>query len=388
MNGLRVLAVSHACAASINRAKFLALARRPGLEVTLLVPRRWREGGREFVTESGAQEGLRVRAGEVAFPGRVGGHFYRDGLWRALREARPEVIHLEEEPWSLAAGQVLAAAMFWRPRPALLVFSWENLDQLFSWPLRAVEQAVLGRAEVLIAGGQTARERLLRRGARPGRVEVLHQFGLDPELFRPASAEEAPSVFTVGFAGRFVRDKGVDLMMEALGGLEGEWRALLVGDGPMRAWAQGWAASMGGRAELPGWVGHEEVPALLRRMSVLVLPSRTTPGWAEQFGHVLIEGMSCGAVPVGSSSGEIPHVIGQEGLVFPEGDAAALRAALRRLRDEPSLRERLAGAARARVLREFTWEVLAGRTFALYERALHERALCAQGRREHGGRGR
>ncbi len=118
------------------------------------------------------------------------------------------------------------------------------------------------------------------------------------------------------------------------------------------------------------WVGHGEVPAFLRRMDVLVLPSRTTPGWAEQFGHLLIEAMGCGAVPVGSDSGEIPWVIGDAGLIFPEEDHRALAAALRRLRDEGGLREKLARAGRRRVLDHFSWEVIAEKTQAIYERVL------------------
>ena len=68
-----------------------------------------------------------------------------------------------------------------------------------------------------------------------------------------------------------------------------------------------------------------EVPAVLRALDVLVLPSLTTPSWKEQFGRVLQEAMACAIPVVGSDSGEIPHVIGDAGLVTPEGDAAALR---------------------------------------------------------------
>ncbi len=378
---MRVLVISHACAVPINRGKLAALAARPGLELSVLVPARWRERGQEYATRSGEEDGCRIFSGPIFFRGRVGGHFYRDGLWRALREARPEVVHLEEEPWSLAAGQAMMAARFWRPRPALLVFSWENLDLPFSWPRRAIERAVLQRAEVLIAGGRTARERLLRQGADPARVAVLHQFGLDPGIFHPPAPGERPRAFTVGFAGRLVREKGVDVLLRALGALEGEWRALLVGDGAQRAELEALAASfkIRDRVEFAGWVDQPEVPDYLRRMHVMAFPSRTTPSWAEQFGHPLIEAMSCGTVPVGSDSGEIPHVIGREGLVVPEGDAAALAGALRRLRDEPGLRERLAAAGRERILREFTWEVLAEKTQALYERALAARRAGGRG---------
>ena len=69
-----------------------------------------------------------------------------------------------------------------------------------------------------------------------------------------------------------------------------------------------------------------------------MLASRTRPNWKEQFGRVLVEAMASGVVAVGSDSGEIPHVIGPAGLTFPEGDAAALADALRRLQADPALR--------------------------------------------------
>jgi len=373
---VRVLIVSHACVMPINREKVEALARRPGLEITLLAPRRWRVGNRMYSAGAGGERGYRFVPGEVLFNGRIGAHFYRSGLLRALRESRPEVVHLEQEPWSFAAGQVVAALAPLRPRPALVLFSWENMDLPHPWYYRAIERAVLRRADLLIAGGVTSRARLQRLGADPGRIVRLHQFGLDPGTFRPPAPGERSPVFTVGFAGRLVREKGVDVLVRALGALGGEWRALLVGDGAQRPELEALASSLGirERMEFTGWVDHHGVAPYLRRMHAMVFLSRSTPTWTEQFGRPLIEAMSCGAVPVGSDSGEIPHVVGGEGLIVPEDDAAALTAALRRLRDEPGLRDRLEAVGRARILREFTWETLAERTSVLYERAAAARS--------------
>ena len=66
---------------------------------------------------------------------------------------------------------------------------------------------------------------------------------------------------------------------------------------------------------------QRELPAVMNAIDVLVLPSRTTPSWKEQFGRVLIEAHACGVPTIGSSSGAIPDVIENAGLVFPEGDA-------------------------------------------------------------------
>jgi glycosyltransferase involved in cell wall biosynthesis len=253
-----------------------------------------------------------------------------------------------------------------------VLFSFENLDLNLACHYRAAERFTMKRADILIAAGIGSRDRLLRRGADPARLAMLPQFGLDPDFFRLPSAGESPEKFTVGFIGRLVPEKGVDIFIRALAELDSDWRALIVGDGPRRGEYESLVNSFGltERIEFAGWVGHREIPEFLRRMDVLVLPSRTTPAWSEQFGHVLIEAMSSGVVPVGSDSGEIPNVIGEEGLVFPEGDHKKLGEAIRRLQSEDGFLERLARLGRARVLREFSWEVLAEETHAIYERAL------------------
>jgi glycosyltransferase involved in cell wall biosynthesis len=105
-------------------------------------------------------------------------------------------------------------------------------------------------------------------------------------------------------------------------------------------------------------------------MDALVLPSRTTASWAEQFGHVLIEAMAAGVPVIGSSSGAIPEVIGEAGLVFPEGDAGALRVQLATLFDDPALRKRLVALGRARVDRLYTNERIARAQRDIYRQVL------------------
>src|SRR5262249_34312465 len=102
----------------------------------------------------------------------------------------------------------------------------------------------------------------------------------------------------------------------------------------------------------------------------LALPSFGQPNWVEQFGRVLIEAMACGVPVVGSDSGEIPHVIGDAGLVVPEDDVSALRDALEALAADPARRAEYARRGRARVLERFTQEQVARRVAAVYAEAL------------------
>jgi glycosyltransferase involved in cell wall biosynthesis len=121
---------------------------------------------------------------------------------------------------------------------------------------------------------------------------------------------------------------------------------------------------VGDRLELVGWTN--DVPAELRQLDVLALPSHTTRGWKEQFGRVLIEAMSCGVPVIGSSSGEIPNVIGDAGLIYPEGDVQALAATIQRLAEQPTLYADLARRGRARVLERYTQAALARQYYEVY----------------------
>src|SRR5262249_1025710 len=152
-------------------------------------------------------------------------------------------------------------------------------------------------------------------------IAVLPQLGVDPECYvRSGKATEhvrlglAPPV--VGYIGRVVPEKAVEVLVDAVAALDA--RLLIVGDGSARAGLEarpaGWPR---GKARFVGAVKDTDVPEYLAAMDVLVLPSRTTDTWAEQFGHVLIEAMAAGVPVVGSSSGAIPEVVGDAGVIVP-----------------------------------------------------------------------
>ncbi len=110
-----------------------------------------------------------------------------------------------------------------------------------------------------------------------------------------------------------------------------------------------------------------EMPALYRQIDAFVLPSLTRPNWKEQFGRVLVEAMACGVPVIGSDSGAIPDVIGDAGLIFPEGDAGALAAHLRTVQTDPTLRAHLREKGRARTLAHFTHKQVAAATVEVYQ---------------------
>jgi glycosyltransferase involved in cell wall biosynthesis len=273
-----------------------------------------------------------------------------------------------------------------------LFFTWQNLLRRYPPPFNWFERIVYRSCAVAIAGNAEAREVLVRKGYR-GEIVVLPQFGVDPTIFRPQTESDEEErtqrrekngalkrssaitsqseAFHIGYAGGLLPEKGLDLLLRACAGLEGDWRLTLVGSGEeLEALRK--LASEGGiadRVTLGVRLPSAEMPDFYRSLDLLVLPSRTRPNWKEQFGRVLIEAMASGVPVLGSDSGEIPHVIGSAGVVFPEGDVGALRSQLQRLMQDRAARECLAAAGRERVLAQYTMAEIARQTVAAYTAA-------------------
>ena len=365
---MKVCVVSHAYVTPVNHDKLRALSAIDGIDLTLLVPDAWRTATSVLALPP-MDAPYRVARSPITSNGRIGAYRYRD--LSEIRRGRPDVIHAEVEPWSLAALQVVRAAA----GAPVVLFTWENLEGPRRLASRAVERFVLRKVGHVIAGNQGARARMRRRGVPDARLSVLPQLGIDvvrfangdPARARAAGAPAGGGPPVIGFIGRVVAEKGVDTLVEAVEKLDA--RLLIVGDGAevavLRTRTAGWPA---GKVTFAGAVRDADVPHYLACLDVLVLPSRTTPSWAEQFGHVLIEAMAAGVPVVGSSSGAIPEVIGDAGLVFAEGDVESLRRRLEEILGEHALRARLVAAGRARVERCYTNARVAAEQVAIYRR--------------------
>jgi len=205
-----------------------------------------------------------------------------------------------------------------------------------------------------------------------GPTSVLPQLGVDTDTFKPDDSHAIReglglAGFVAGFVGRFIPQKGLDTLVKAASQVEG-CRLLLVGGGAMQSEIEALADSLDLRDRLVmiNVVPHQDVPRYMNAMDALVLPSRTTPHWKEQFGHVLIEAMACGTPVIGSNSGAIPEVIGSAGLIFPEGDVDALAQHLRRLATHRDESRRLSQDGLARVNALYTHDTIAEQTARIY----------------------
>jgi glycosyltransferase involved in cell wall biosynthesis len=362
---INVLMLSKACLVGTYQTKLEAIAAHDDINLTVMVPPVWQDPAGPVQLERVYTQGYQLLVEPIRFNGQY--HlFYFPTLKKRLAALKPDVVHIDEEPYNLATWLAMRQARAVGAKT--LFFSWQNINRRYPPPFRWMEQQVLGGVDAAIVGNRDAAHVWQVKGYR-GRLAVIPQFGVDPVLFQPPARRDPGRSFTFGVANRrLVPEKGVDLLLRALAQVPGVWRLLVAGEGPERPYLQQLAAQLGiaDRVQFDGAVGSDRMPAFLQELDVLVLPSRTLPNWKEQFGRVLIEAMACEVAVVGSDSGEIPHVIGDAGLVFPEDDEAALAAHLQVLMTSETLRQTLGKKGRERVLAQYTQAQIAAQTVALY----------------------
>lgn len=239
-------------------------------------------------------------------------------------------------------------------------------------PARA--RRALSEAGGVVAVSDFIRDDVARRFAPSALVTIPN--GVDVGAFRPERprAWGGASPLRIAYVGRLLRDKGPHVLIDAVQELRssGVRVDLTVVGSPDFSRAPEHDAdpyvqevrrrvrSLDG-AYLPH-VGRAEVPAVLQRQDVLVVPSL----FPEPFGLVVLEGMAAGCVVLASEIGGLPQAVGSAGMLFPAGDAGALAALVRRLVEQPeeATARMRAGSEHAR---QHDWSRVAGRWLALLE---------------------
>ena len=364
----RVLVISHTYLQPTHRGKLRALAAR-GLEVTVAIPQRWREPwfGRPIDVAWERQGGLEV----FPLPARgMGGKgelakakYGRRALKALLRDRRPDLIQIEEEPSTIAAKQVLSAAR--SLGIPVVLFTHQNVELEQGWWAHWKQRRMLRRLTGLVAGSDLAGT-IVRRDAPNLPIAVIPQLG----ALAPHEPQHVPHEgLAIGFVGRLVPQKGLDNLFQALALLRGaKWRLTIVGDGPEREPLEQLATDLrlAARVRWTGGLPAEQVANLWPDLDVLVQPSLALPDWREANGQILMEAMANEVAVLGTDSGVIPELIADAGVVVSAGDVEGLAAGLLRMTDQAT-RRGLAAAARARALRLYSDDAIAERTLQFWQ---------------------
>lgn len=287
-----------------------------------------------------------------------------------IRRLDPDVVLTHAEPWSVTAMYTqICCELAGIPH---VVFTWENLERVPRSSLqRLFESITLGRIDGIIAGSAAAEDRVRTRGF-TGSVTIAPETGVDTEMFAPTEPPEElyrcfgiqPDRPLVVYAGRLAEEKGLETLLdtfEPVRAVHPEVQYLLLGGGEM---ADKLETSVHHRglddvSLVTDKQPYHRMPQIHSMASVFAYPSQTTEGWAEQFGYSVAEAMSCGVPVVTTNCGSLPYVVGDAGIVCPEGDVESLASAIRDLLGDDARREQMGRQARERVVEQFGLETVA-----------------------------
>ena len=293
-------------------------------------------------------------------------------LRRIIREQEVEILHSNGPQTNVCAG----LAGWLEGIPAV----WHVRNLLYG-SMRDIDRLCAGLAARIVCNSEAIRERFRGSSAWDKSVTILN--AVDVGEFNPQASDGSfrrqlgvPSNrVVVGMVGRIGLGKGhvhfIDAAIRLLrGGANAQF--VIVGDAQIPEEStrlemlhrQVNDAQMEDRIRFLGF--RQDMPQVMRGLDILVLSSD-----AEPCGRVLFEAMASGRAIVATNSGGTPEIVrdGSEGLLVPPRDPDALAVAIRKVIEEPALRQRFGQAGEVRARQEFSVERYVARILDVYEAA-------------------
>ena len=287
----------------------------------------------------------------------------------AARIGRPDAI-LERyslgSTAGLAAARELSLPFALEVNAPLVLEAREHRPDKVTPEHEDVESRLFRESDLLGVVSRPLLEFVTSIRGRPSGVTLLRN-GCDPALFEPRDVETARDAAAplLGFLGNPKPWHGADLLPAILTTLEQAGtsaRARIVGGGPgaHAVLAEAERLGIGDRIEITGALPQAEAIAHFSEVSIALAPYPE-----REFFYFcplkVLESMAAGLPIVASRIGDIPEILGETGRLVPAGDVGAIAEAILDLAEDPTKRERLGAAARARALARFTWQDTARR---------------------------
>lgn len=312
-------------------------------------------------------------------------------LVRATRRVSREVgATLLHGHWLIPGGAVVAAAGTALP----VVVSLHGSDVYVAERhaiARLAARASLRRIDWITACSDDLRARAIVLGADGARIDTI-PYGVDVNRFRPDPDARSACRRALGIgaddvvlftAGRLVRKKGFEYVIDAVARLAPRWpavRLVIAGGGDLDEALRSRVRDhgIGGHVQFVGVLAQPDVARHLAAADIAVMPSvRDEAGNVDGLPNTVMEALASGTPLVATTVGGIPSVVtdGHNGLLVPEKDAPALEAALERLLASPDERAALGAAARADAMASRTWDAVAERFEQVYDRAVCQREM-------------
>lgn len=375
---MKILAISHAYVEPFTRIGLFDPKEYSDVELLVVVPkfsaRKYPQGFKKLI-----EEGYRVKTITTIFNFHQSVRMYLPSLFFVILNMKPDIIFINNEPWSTTAFQVVLFCRFFIQKTKIVIYTSENLVRKYPIPFRWWEKFVLKNVNLVCTPTQKDGVIVLRKKGYKGKIVYLPLF-VDTEFFTQQNVVElkksivGDNKIVIGYVGRLRKEKGVDLLLKAVKELKFDFHVLIIGSGPEKKYLCGLMEKLNltDKVTFLHHIFYTELPKYFNCIDILVVPSRTVSNWKEQFGRVIIEAMACEIPVIGSSSGEIPNVIGDAGLIFTENSVEDLAKKISLLVENENLRQQLKTKGRKRVISNYDKKTIMRQTYNIYQSLLHE----------------
>jgi glycosyltransferase involved in cell wall biosynthesis len=375
---MKILLIAHACQVRHEgQQRAQQLGRLPDIDLRVITPDRWYEYGAWRKLQPPIDPTYTLQAEPVRFPwsGPAQWYFHHyPNLGETLRTFQPDIINIWEEAWGLVSVHTCWLRNRLLPSAKIVSETEANIPRTHPFPFKQFRSYTLKNSDYFVAR-QTEGVEVLRVKGYTGPVDVIGN-AVDAELFRPMDREACKralgvSGFVAGYVGRLIEAKGLMDIIEALPKAPGV-TMVFVGSGEFQGALEKRISELGLTERVRFFPPRkmEALPEVMNALDALLLVSRTTATWKEQFGRVIIEAHACETPVIGSDSGAISEVIDRGGLTVREGNSDDIAAAIRQLKDNPEMAREMGRAGRAQVEQLYTWKRVSERMRDIYLKVL------------------
>jgi len=288
---------------------------------------------------------------------------------RVIRKLNPEVIHI----FGLFSVSSLGAMVLVRNLENLVISVWGSdvvpAGNKESFKERVIKNYLLNHGDCLVATSGYLAKKAQKYLNKPRDIEIV-PWGVDLDMFRPASKKRNLKEVTVGFAKRLHHLSGPDILLKAFkyacDKCDRELLLKIAGDGPMESQLKQAAIQMGLTDSIE-WVGWLETPEELRDFynstDLFIMPSRR-----ESFGVAAVEASASGLPVIASHIGGIPEIVfqGETGLLVDPEDVEGFGEAIVSLAENDNLRMQMGHRGRMRAEANFDCRASVNRMIEIY----------------------
>jgi glycosyltransferase involved in cell wall biosynthesis len=333
---MKILVVGHSLVVDSNRKFWSVMAGTQNTEVTLILPEKWNSNlvnEVSYTLNPEIDKNIKNAPIPVYFKGNGSLYFYHlIKFFKLLNSTKFDAIIVTQETWSFSALQLGVLKTFTKNRRTNAYLSLcQNIKKeklKFAHPLERFITSFYKKifyCETAICDVLTWKK--------INNPTAYWPFSFDGELYhKTVSQLETQKTLRLGYIGRLSEEKGIDTLLTAFEKLKKEMpiELTVAGNGPLKD------KMSGDGIKFLGTIPHNKAHLFYQDVDIIILPSKTTTFWKEQFGRVIIEAVASGKPVIGSTSGAIPEVLSHIGIknIFHEGNAEALAEQIRLLSNQ------------------------------------------------------